>query len=292
MNLFQFVKLRRLQRIPVLTPALNWAVAGGLLLELSLLMSFPTFSIPQTWQDQIWYWTAVLLCCPLISILGSRRPTSRVWNTFIILPLIAVLSWPAVTVLTRFPELHPLDVQLPVLMGFALVIIMGVGNFLGTRYGVSVFLLAVSQGLILWTVSNFFTSSQISVSTIRRIAALLLCISTTLGFWQSMRPTADESRFDRLWFDFRDVFGIVWSIRIQDRINATADKEQWTVRLGPEGFNWDKNTTEDKRRQSESRLVHTLYWHLRRFVENEWIEERLGTPCPESLTSPQEIQTQ
>ena len=55
-----------------------------------LLSSLLSIAIPKkvALLDQFWYWTAILTICPLIAVLGSRRPTVRVWNGFIILPLL------------------------------------------------------------------------------------------------------------------------------------------------------------------------------------------------------------
>lgn len=270
--------------VPVLKPALIWSVCSLGILELACSGSLSVCNTYAAWQDQFWFWAAVTGCCPFISVLGSRRPTSRVWNAFIILPLIAVLGWPALTALWQFPNLHLLQIQLPGLMGFGLVLVMGVGNYQGTRYGLSALTIGLGLSLIVISVSNLIESSENPPILMRAIGALCVAAGVTHGLWQAGRPFIDESRFDRTWFDFRDLFGIVWSIRIQERINQIATIENWSVRLGPEGFHWDEARPEERFR-TEERLVHSLYWHLWRFVEPNWIAERLNEPIPESLSS-------
>lgn len=266
-------RLRALQ-IAILKPAAYWFLTAQTLWILASLSSLPALQVSPAWQDQVWYWAAVISCCPLISVLGSKRPTSRVWTGFIILPLVAVLGWPAVTVLIRFPDLASLQTHLPVLIGFALVLVMGAGNYAGSRYGFSAFLFASAVMISLWPISSSFKGEHADETFWRGGAAILYGFALLHGLQQSRRPTADENRFDRLWFDFRDAFGIVWSIRIQDRINQTAEQEKWIVRLGTEGFMWE-TATPDEVQKTEVRLTHTLQWLLRRFVEPDWIDTRL-----------------
>ena len=279
----QLVRMLQRLRVPVLRPCLVWSISGVLLTSAASVASLSVCNVYNGWLDQFWFWSAVIGCCPLIAVLGSRRPTSRVWNTFIILPLVAVLGWPSLTALWHLPMIHPLQLQTPGQMGFGLVLIMGVGNYQGTRYGLSSLTVGASLLLILVTVSNLNDFSENSKSIIRACGAIVLAGGISHGLHQSARPVIEESRFDQLWFDFRDLFGIVWSIRIQERINQLAVTEGWPVRLNADGFTWDVRATDDVRQPSELRLAHALYWHLWRFVEPEWIATRLGEPIPEKL---------
>ena len=82
---------------------------------------------------------------------------------------------------------------------------------------------------------------------------------------------------ERVWNDFREMFGIVWMKRAMDRINEEfAEREQWPARLGPDGLEWSETPTEEQRRHTEARLAYALHWLLRRFVDPEWIDRRLG----------------
>ncbi|WP_437205622.1 hypothetical protein [Planctomicrobium sp. SH664] len=262
-----------------LTSAWNW----GLLAQLAWLAS--TAGALFQWQpaprlDHLWYWTCVLSLCPLISVLGARRPTNRVWNLFIILPLLAVLGWPALTELWGTQQLSPLRLQAPVYLGFVLVLVMGTGNYLGTRFGLPVVLAAVAVGIVLVPFSTQMALSEESTRLVRSVAALFWGTALWGGHRAAERPVVEESPFDRVWFDFRDAFGIVWSIRIQERINATARKDHWSSRLGPLGFEWTTEVPPADREKTLHNLEHALRWHLRRFVENEWIDQRLH-PAPD-----------
>lgn len=229
--------------------------------------------------DQMWLWTAILTLCPLIAALGARRPVTRVWSWFIILPLLAVLGWPGFTVMSSWPALAPLKVQAPVCVGFALVTVMGVGNYVGTRYTVPAMLAGLAVMLCLIPLTTLMTVSLQLTQFLRAAAGLLFAGGVLSAVRQGLREGSEESAFDRLWFDFRDTFGIVWSIRIQERINETAEREAWGSRLGPDGFDWKPGASPEQRQKTISRMEHTVRWHLRRFVDPVWIDERLNSPA-------------
>jgi hypothetical protein len=46
------------------------------------------------------------------------------------------------------------------------------------------------------------------------------------------RAPAARTRLERLWFWFRDLWGVVWALRILERFNRTAELKGWPVRLG------------------------------------------------------------
>lgn len=235
-------------------------------------------SAPPPLTDQLWFWSAVLILCPLIAVLGSRRPTSRVWTWFVIVPLLLVLGWPALTVLAELPQLRPLRVELPPLLGFLLVLVMGAGNYLTTRFGGSSLLLMLATTLILLPFATIAEGRLPSASMLRAIGALLMGFSVLSGAFQAARPTVAANRFDRLWFDFRDLFGIVWATRVQERINQMASEQRWSCRLTVEGFEWGGERSSEPGSKSDEQIEHALRWLLRRFVDPPWIDERLADP--------------
>jgi hypothetical protein len=78
------------------------------------------------------------------------------------------------------------------------------------------------------------------------------------------------------WRDFRDWFGTVWSVRVMERMNATAAAHDWPVALGWDGFVWRGDATEAPlAQQQRSSAEASLGALLLRFISREWIEERL-----------------
>jgi hypothetical protein len=243
--------------------------------------------------DQAWLASAVLLVCPFVAVLGARRPGSRVWDLFIVAPLAVALDLPAVTAWNRDFSPAPLHLEVPMLAGYGLVLVMGTGNYLGTRFALPA-LLAAAAGLLVpvsmsslhWLPESFPTraaatlllsmaiwTAALAMRKIPRTGAPLKPSPIPLGEGSVRAPIP----FDRLWNEFRDLYGIVWARRVLDRVNEAAVGENWPVRLHLQGFmathpSAPLSLTADQTQQIE----HTLRWLLRRFVDPEWIDERLA----------------
>ncbi len=247
--------------------------------------------------DHAWYAASVLALCPPMAVLGSRRPGIRVWAWFILLPMLLALGWPLVALRLQGSELRGLHLETPQVAAFTLILVMSVGNYLGTRftvsaliYGAAILAIVVSS----WSGCPIWLANRATV----RFWSTFLNVLAVFLVWTSSRPVA-QNRFDRLWFDFFDTFGIVWGRRIQDRVNFIASKENWPSRLELDGFVWSDELetavpdagTESANlqklqqvaqrqysavRRIEPRVEYTFRWLLRRFVDPAWIDQRLG----------------
>jgi hypothetical protein len=111
----------------------------------------------------------------------------------------------------------------------------------------------------------------------RAAGTLLWLLAAVAAHRAARRSLPIDPGVDRLWSDFRNLFGIVWAHRLQERINAEAAREQWPVRLTPSGLVW-QSEAESARAQALPRVEHILRWLLRRFVDDAWIAERLLPP--------------
>lgn len=245
--------------------------------------------------DHVWYACAVLALCPPIAVLGSRRPGSRVWSQFIILPMILALFWPLLAVRLQGSELRGLHLEVPQLSAFILVLVMGVGNYCGTKYTLSALIYGAA---VLANVISCSTSSAGMLGgrlEIREGSTLAMAVAVSLLTYAT-RPMG-ANRFNRVWFDFFDTFGIVWGRRIQDRVNFVAKEQGWPVRLELDGFVEtepsagttspslpksslltnlpDPSLDHERSDLVNARIEHTLRWLLRRFVEPTWIDARL-----------------
>lgn len=252
--------------------------------------------------DHAWYGCAVLSLCPPISVLGSRRPGTRVWTWFILVPMMLALCWPVAALWWNGSELRRLQLETPQLVAFCLVLVMGVGNYCGTTFTVSALLYGGAIAALAISNSAELPSWLPNRDSIRSFCTVVMIVAVGLSRY-SRRPAAD-SRFDRLWFDFFDAFGIVWGRRIQDRINFIAASEQLPVRVELDGFAWTydfqtadsvtstkaefasdgatstPDSVKDQDHKNlvnvEARVEHILRWLLRRFTDPGWIDERLG----------------
>jgi hypothetical protein len=243
--------------------------------------------------DQAWLASAVLLVCPFVAVLGARRPGSRVWDLFIVAPLAVVLDLPAVTAWNRDFSPAPMHLEIPMLAGYGLVLVMGTGNYLGTRFALPA-LLAAAAGLLVpvstsslhWLPESFPTRAAATLLLSMAIwtAALAMRKNPRTGapLKPSPIPRGEGSvrapiPFDRLWNEFRDLYGIVWARRILDRVNEAALGENWPVRLHlPSFMPTDPSATVSLTADQSRQIEQTLRWLLRRFVDPDWIDERLA----------------
>ena len=281
--------LKRLRQTTL--PTATWWAMGGLVIAIvaqSIELANPDQA--NGWVDLGWYFAAVVLLCPGIAVLGARRPGASVWAFFVLLPLVLVLMWPAVASFQVARPAEPIEIEVPALVGFGLVLIMSGGNYFGTRYTMSMFYYAGAIVLLVVPMSvaspDFFPER----STSRFIASLgfLLAISETNR--RSKAEADDEiSLLDVLWFDFMDSFGMVWAKRVMDRVNESARREKWAMHLELHGFvPIAESPSADELLHTEKRIEHTFRWLLKRFVDPEWIDARLQEPTAGQALSDEE----
>ncbi|MFO1045975.1 MAG: hypothetical protein U0941_29690 [Planctomycetaceae bacterium] len=268
-------------RFTTLVPAANWGLAAAILWTMTWLADHVLSWTSQSAADHLWYACAVISLCPAIAVLGSRRPGSRVWTWFILIPMLFALGWPVMTLWIQGSDIRGLQLETPQLVGYLLVLVMGTGNYFGTRYTLPGLLFVIGN------VINVLSSSVICPGWLSdrwwvRLWATACVVQAILmaGRKDHISSPAND-RFNQLWFDFFDQFGIVWGRRIQERVNFIAVKEGWPARLELHGVQW---TTEPDP-ATEARLEHTFRWLLRRFVDPAWIDRRLGTQHVHDVTS-------
>ena len=241
-------------------------------------------SLSKPVADHLWYGAAVLGLCPLIAVLGSRRPGSRVWTWFIQIPLLLVLEWPVFSLWLQGTEIRGLELESPHLVGYIMVLIMGVGNYFGTRFTFSGITYGSACSLLVISTSASCPWWLADRWSVRLWATCLMMLALMLIDRGNLKQPMKVDRFDRLWLDVFDTFGVVWGRRIQDRINIIAEKEDWPVRLALNGFTWSTSrSSESVRVATELRMEHAFRWLFRRFVDRSWVDKRLGSVAGESV---------
>lgn len=255
-----------------------WGVVAICLWGLTWLATDLTHIASAGGADQLWLASAVLMLSPFVAALGARRPGSRVWSFFVVLPVLAVLMLPAVTAWNKDLRPTPLRLETPMLIGYALVLVMGAGNYLGTRFAIPAMLAAAACLCIVFPMSEVAEQFLWEGRTIHAAATIAIGVAAWLGARQAGRAKRSRPNpLDTVWSDFRDFFGIVWGKRIMDRMNLTAQQEGWPVRLHVDGFvPVDSAKPAQPALEQTVRVEQAFRWLLRRFVDPEWIDERMA----------------
>ena len=263
-------------RHTTLCAACGWAIGGFLIWVVGWVMSVLTSILERGRADQLWYAAVVLLLCPFISVLGAKRPGSRVWNWFVIIPLVLVLFWPAVVLWKPTMQGQALLLEGPALVGFLLVLVMGTGNYFGTQFTVPSILAGIALLLAVGSFSAVGGEQCSDPQHLRLWATVCLSAAIVVAAAISRSVSNVPSGCDRIWIDFRNQFGIVWASRIQVRINDAVKRENLPARLTIHGLIWaDESVNDDVKSQTEIRYEHLLRWWLRRFVDPEWVDQRM-----------------
>ncbi len=231
-----------------------------------------------------WYATALVSVCPALFILGAKRPGSRVWTLFVVLPFLLVFSWPLLADWVRDATLQSFYVELPMRLGYALVLVMGFGNYVGTRWTIPAILIGVACGCIMWTFDGrVIENASGSGIPLRLVASCLLCLAGVM-IWRLGRSTADRtSGLEGFWDHYRNGFGIVWAMRFLERVNAVAEKEEWSARLEVDHIRWREATAEEHQRTAE-RMETTIRWLARRFADPAWVDKHLQVTASDTAS--------
>ncbi len=234
--------------------------------ELWLALSHPSAPIADAWR----FVAATSIFCPLMSLLGAKRPQDQAWH-FIVLTLWGMLALPAAEALLLRPG-QPLAI-IDFRAWFLLALIgLGLLVMLPTRRWWATLLMAGGEAVFFWA---YLPGVHSESSPWHVVGGLLLF---ALALLVTLRQLPRQTRgFDRLWLDFRDAFGSLWGARVLERVNATAVMYDWSIRLGWNGF----HHVDDPMAQAEipaeiaADLKQTLVNLMRRFVSQTWIDDRL-----------------
>jgi hypothetical protein len=235
----------RMARGTTLAAPLAWAIASAAalaLVEAALAWNGPALSASTA--SLLRYAAAVGTFCPLMAVLGAKRPQDRGWQ-WIVLSLWIILLVPAGQAWAgRTGGALALAPLWRLMLGA--LIALGLLNYLPTRHAFASAMIAVAQmGLL----EDYFTAPSSDSATHRLGAAALLAIAAVRIAGSTRRrgliaeatngasaPDDPLAPFTHRWLAFRDAWGAFWALRILHRINETATLSHWPVRLQWNGF--------------------------------------------------------
>jgi hypothetical protein len=232
-----------------------------------------TAALFAAWADNAFfnYAAAVLFVVPTLALLGAKRPQNGAWQ-FIVATLVGILLLPVLLGVVfgdARPEPHLLFRWL-----VAAHIVVSVMNYLQTRYaGPAIVFGAAQVAVTLETVflpqnPPWYAMHGTLAGTVG--ATIALAWATSLAEKSNGGPTGVQ----RLWLDFRDAYGLVWGLRVAERLNVAAKQHGWPVEFTWGGMvvNTESGALEP---DVQHRIERELRSHLRRFVSHDWIARRL-----------------
>lgn len=250
-----------------LRPALIWAaLALALAVFAQLLALAEPLSSGRPVAGRLMYLAVLAILAALISVLNARTPGERVWAALMFL-LVVVFLIPWLEEggrMRRAQGLTMVQLDSPWTVFYGLLVVVGVTNYLPTRYGLA----AACLGLVL--VLEYLGLTRTDWPAQRRAVveewvAWTLALSFWIARWSAARARPAPG-FDDLWLWFRDHWGVVWALRTQERFNRTAELAGWPVRLSWFGLEPVGPVDEGGALAARAEAESTLRGLIRRFA--------------------------
>ncbi|MEQ8837667.1 MAG: hypothetical protein RID07_12745, partial [Lacipirellulaceae bacterium] len=230
------------------------------------------------------YFYYVSIFCPLMAVLGAKRPQNRGWQ-WIVLSLWVTLTIPAIQSLLDDPTAR---LVLPGMWkGFLwLLIMMGLLNYLPTRHWLAALPFAIGQVFLFWEYIFPVRPSSLELLGGEKLISwgyYLMAGAVGIVWLQSLTKRSVNlekgQHVERLvpqlgrWLRFRDGWGAFWTARLMARVNQTAELQKWPIRLWPSGFkavdeSADVEITEELAASVEKTL-DALLWRFERVDERD-----------------------
>ncbi|WP_406696741.1 hypothetical protein V5E97_37710 [Singulisphaera sp. Ch08] len=257
-----------------LRPAVSW---GGLALLIGLISQgvagIESLDSGRPMAGHLVYLSVLASFAALISVLNARRPGGGAWAILMaLLVLVFLIPWLEGPGWARKAQgLSRLRLDAPWSLFYALVVIAGVTNYLPTRYG------RAAAWLGFGFVCEYFalTRSDLRLNYGARLWSVIPW-SLAVSAWTAFRSAEQVDRArrgrDSTWLWFRDHWGVVWALRLQERFNRTAETLGWPLRLVWDGIVPVSGASDEDVSAVLPAADTTLKGLLRRFADPDRIE--------------------
>lgn len=224
--------LRRLRGTTLVGPCW-WAIAASTGLTILAERHFAGGGLT---SPAVRFAVAAATFCPLMAVLGAKRPQHRGWQ-WVVASLWLVLVWPAGQAILSRSELSLFVAWKIFLVGLVLV---GIANYVNTRNWAASLLVAAGQLALfaefIWPESTFDNGQTLAVTIVCFfVASVVVAVRTKAANHGDELPASLAGRTAK-WQAFRDSYGSLWGLRIQGRVNETAELRGWPFRLDWKGF--------------------------------------------------------
>jgi uncharacterized membrane protein YhaH (DUF805 family) len=245
-----------------------WAIGAiAMIAVVEIMAASASLAAGSPWLSFARYAAAMASFCPTMALLGAKRPQDRAWN-WIVLSLWAVLLVPAIQAAMTRPG-EPIRLH-AMWTGFVLLLtLIGPVNGLPTRFWPSVLLVGVGQLGLVWDYLPL--GAENFNSPLLGLAAFCAAVLIAAAGWPRQRPA--ENQVDQTWIDFRNMYGAIWGLRVAERFNQEAERNDLPVMLTWHGLVLKTGNDIEKYRLATTKTLRSL---LLRFVSADWIDRRLG----------------
>jgi len=198
--------------------------------------------------------------CPLMAVLGAKRPQDRGWQ-WVVVTLWIVLVWPAAQA-----ALLPAGIRVELFIAWKIFLwgLIGLGllNYLPTRHWLAALLVAAGQIVLLQEYLGLASELHVANGTL----VGLICFTLAALLVRRRKKEIPNSLLDyeNQWRSFRDRYGAFWALRILARVNHAAELRAWPLRLDWDGFQLENEQPND---EQLAELQQTWEGLLRRFVD-------------------------
>ena len=271
-------------------PVVSWAFAAvclglisqGFALSEPLALGRP---IAGHWA----YLSTLATFAALISALGARKPGGGAWAILMgLLVLVLLIPWLEGSGLKNGSGgLDRLSIDAPWSIFYGLLVVAGISNYLPTVFGRASCLVGASL------IAEFVGLYQTEWTASRRaliwsVSPFLLGIGINQALADFRRRSHVEPGLPSLWFWFRDLWGVVWALRVKERFQRTSQMAGWPISLtwnGPTALDGSPLST------TPAEATKTLETLLRRFADASRLAEaqagRESGACSSGRSSPE-----
>lgn len=207
-----------------LRPALAWA-----LVALAIAAVAEIAGLSESWRSgrpiagQIMYLASLATIAGLVSVLNARRPGNAAWAMLMgLLVVVMLVPWLEGFGLAAGTDAWDrLRIEGVWALFFVLLTGVGVANYVPTRFGLAA--VCLGAGLLLEAAALYDVDATRAARGSMWVAyPVFLGAAFVVANWTARVVQPTVSGKNRLWTWFRDAWGVVWALRVQERLNRAA----------------------------------------------------------------------
>lgn len=246
------VRVSWTMRRTTLTPPCVWAATS--LAVVTCAIGLAADEARPAWFAHFDYLAGISTLAPFVSLLGAKRPQDRAWQ-LIVAALLGLLAFQDFRSWLLDPSIQPSPHAAWRWLITALIVMQTL-NYLPTRHAAAACLACIGQCLLLQTSLVFV--AEVSRGLIA-LGTILVGAAIFAAAFVEMRRPVTYDLYQREWLDFRDRYGVLWGLRVQERVNAMAQQHNSRLRLGWHGFRNAEETSGQAGQAEQPALDDPIY---------------------------------